>query len=410
MELPCRCTLPHARCEGRLTRISAYYTDDFAKRVCRAILEGMTNWHLHGEMQGNLGIPTRMVARETSCACQEVQHPKSGLKCHWCEMKDEKEKPLGLVGEDIDMEPLTQEEKERALKNIALIHRNSGHGPMEHLVKSLEARNTDPRIVELAKGYRCDVCQEMSRQVPRPRVSLEPLPPKWQVIQADNAHWTHPHSGERCQFSILVDEGCRFRIGKVMCTGEGRGVRAQDLLEFFQESWKPVFGKPDKLRLDPAGPWRSMEVTEYLDRNQIEMETIPAEAHWGISHVERCIQSTKHVMNRLVAQEPQISTKEALAEALRVGNEREVVRGYSPSQHALGRAPDSSGRFHKSVLDEAINRKFSLRATLFMRGGFKLEALRPPPEPGVSPGQPGCWQWKLDKLRRGCIDQGQWCG
>lgn len=33
-------------------------------------------------------------------------------------------------------------------------------------------------------------------------------------------------------------------------------------------------------------------------------------------------------------------------------NEKEVVRGYSPAQHALGRAPDAAGRFHDSELLE----------------------------------------------------------
>ena len=32
---------------------------------------------------------------------------------------------------------------------------------------------------------------------------------------------------------------------------------------------------------------------------------------------------------------PQITAAEALSEAIRVENEREVVRGYSPAQHAL---------------------------------------------------------------------------
>ena len=132
-------------------------------------------------------------------------------------MVNESEEPLSLVGinkGDNPEGPLTLEEKDKALKDIATIHRNTGHGPLEHLVRALEARKTDPRIVQLAREYRCDVCRECSRRVPRPQVSLEPLPPKWKVLQADNAYWIHPHSGERVQFTLLIDEGCRFRIGK----------------------------------------------------------------------------------------------------------------------------------------------------------------------------------------------------
>ena len=44
------------------------------------------------------------------------------------------------------------------------------------------------------------------------------------------------------------------------------------------------------------------------------------------------------------------SPEEALLEALRMENEREVVRGYSPAQYALGRAPDENGRFGDPLL------------------------------------------------------------
>ena len=57
-------------------------------------------------------------------------------------------------------------------------------------------------------------------------------------------------------------------------------------------------------------------------------------------------------MSVLAREEPSITPEEAFAEAIRVGNEKEVVRGYSPCQHALGRTPDATGRIHVSELDE----------------------------------------------------------
>ena len=95
----------------------------------------------------------------------------------------------------------------------------------------------------------------------------------------------------RVQFTLLIDEGCRFRIGKVMRKGPG-GVSGEQMIQFCQECWKPVFGKPHKLRVDPAGPWRSYLVDDYFSR--------------------------------------------------------EVVRGYSPAQHALGPSPDEGDLVRKS--------------------------------------------------------------
>ena len=354
MELPRRCDRPHIACEGNLTRMTAYYTDKMAKRVCSIILDGISNEGLWNELSGHSGIPRSRMPKAVTCSCNEVQHPRSPLKCNCCETQEEKENPLGMVGDEqmVPVEPLTEEEKAKALKNISIIHRNTGHGPVSHLVRALEARNTDPRIVELAKTFKCDICQETSRQVPRPRVSLEPLAPKWKVVQIDNAHWIHPVALERCEFTIMVDEGRRFKIGKIMSHGSKSSVKGSDLIKFFLENWKPIFGKPDKVRADPAGPWRSFELASFFDSQQVELDHVPAEAHWGISHVERAVQSVKHMMSCLVKENPEITAGEALSEALRVSNEREVVRGYSPSQHALGRAPDAGGRFHDSELLE----------------------------------------------------------
>ena len=270
-------------------------------------------------------------------------------------MLEESQHPFSMAAEDDPMTglaPLNTEERNRYLRQIAGLHRNSGHSPVEHLVKALQARGSDPRLLELARSYQCPTCQEAKRMVPRPQVSLEPLPPKWKVVQADNAFWNHPTDGKKYQFTLMIDEGCRFRVGRVVETGRGKGINGQDLINVFQELWKPVFGLPDRLRVDPAGAWRSGQVADYMSSQNIELDTIPAEAHWQISHVERAIKCTKHIMTKLAMEDPEITAQEALAEALRTENEREIVRGYSPAQHALGRSPDSAGRFHPSGMKE----------------------------------------------------------
>ena len=223
---------------------------------------------------------------------------------------------------------------------------------MENLVRALRARNADPRIIELARNLKCSVCEESARRTPRPQATLEPLPPKWKVVQADSAYWTHPATHQQVQFILMVDEGCRFRVGQVIQGGSNRGVAGATMIRFFQEHWKPIFGKPDKFRVDPAGACRSRELEAYMDSQGIELDLVPAEAHWHISHVERAIGSVKHVMSVLAKEDPSITPEEAFAEAIRVGNEKEVVRGYSPCQHALGRTPDAAGRIHVSELDE----------------------------------------------------------
>ena len=346
MELPCTCTGAHVKCQGKLTKESAYYTDEFARKVCRALLHEVSWQGLTAELMGENGGPKQFCGHMMSCTCSEIQHPKSDLKCHSCMSKTME---FSWVNDE-ELPPLTEAEKERCMKQLSMIHRNTGHGTVEHMVQALERRNTDPRIVELAKKFTCSVCHEQKRHVPRPRVHLEPLPPKWQSLQADVAYWKHPGDNKMYQILVMIDEGCRFRMAQV--TNEGRGIKGSDMIDFFQRHWKPVFGCPDKIRVDPAGPLRSEEVTNYFSNLGVEVDLIPAEAHWQNSHAERAIQSTKHVMQRLLTADPGLSVHEALSEAIRVENEREIVRGYSPAQHALGRSPDHSGKLHVSTIQD----------------------------------------------------------
>lgn len=91
MDLPCKCNQPHVPCQGALTRRSAYYTDDFARRVCRAIWEGLSWQELSDELVGNTRFPGQFTPKENSCCCAEVRHPKSELACHVCDPGNPKE-------------------------------------------------------------------------------------------------------------------------------------------------------------------------------------------------------------------------------------------------------------------------------------------------------------------------------
>ena len=49
-------------------------------------------------------------------------------------------------------------------------------------------------------------------------------------------------------------------------------------------------------------------------------------------------------MQKLCMSDESISSEEALSTAVRTFNQRDVIRGFSPVQHALGRTPDETGR------------------------------------------------------------------
>ena len=67
---------------------------------------------------------------------------------------------------------------------------------------------------------------------------------------------------------------------------------------------------------------------------------VPAEAHWRFGVCEQAVQGLKEIMNRLATEDGEITATEALNTAVRVFNEPEIIRGFSPVQHALGKSAD----------------------------------------------------------------------
>eukprot|EP00435_Cladocopium_sp_Y103_P048422 s1300_g14.t1 len=229
-------------------------------------------------------------------------------------------------------------------KKLHLLHSATGHGPVRHMIQALRRRGVHKTVLEEAERFECSVCKERQRPKPRPRSSFEPLPPKWSTVAADMGTWEHPQTGKSHQFLLVIDEGSRFRIGRVLGEGRKYHVGASQFLETFQECWIQYFGLPDTLRLDPDGTFRSKAVEEYCDRHQIFLDVIPGEAHWKLGTCENAVKGVKELMTRVALDSPEVTTVEALAEATRTFNDREMVRGFSPLQHALGRAPDPTGR------------------------------------------------------------------
>ena len=140
---------------------------------------------------------------------------------------------------------------------------------------------------------------------------------------------------------LIIDEGSRFRIARILTQGSKQQPSAAMCLDYLQEGWAQVFGKPEVLRLDAAGAFRSQTVES---RHSIFFDLVPADAHWQIGVCEQAIKGVKHVMERLCAEDEHLSSKEALSLAIETFNNREQIRGYTPIQHAFGRNPDVTGR------------------------------------------------------------------
>ena len=235
-------------------------------------------------------------------------------------------------------------EHEAIKRKLYLLHAATGHGSVRHMVDALKRRNAKPLVIQLAKEFKCSVCQEKCKVQPKQVASLEPLPPKFHTISADIGHWQHPGTKEHQNFMVILDEGSRFRIARVLTRGQKQAPNGATCTNYLAEGWFQIFGKPKSLRLDPAGSFRGEHMSGFCDRHGIFLDIIPGEAHWQIGATEQAVQGLKQLMDKLAATDPEISADECLSIAVSTFNQREMVRGFSPVQHVLGQGPDQTGR------------------------------------------------------------------
>ena len=313
-------------------------------------------WHGSQEWIGNRITVTAFVSRGvyhlSSEEYRSLNHhgfnspPRKQPMSHTHSEKQQESMAAETSSSSREPKPRTpKQEEEHILRQLHLLHAATGHGSVRTMIDTLKRRGASPKVLEIAGKFKCSACQERGQPPPRNLSSLDVLPPKWKTVSMDVGHWTHPRSGEQVQFVVVIDEGSRFRIARILTTGSKQQPNAAQCLDYLQEGWTQVFGKPEVLRLDPAGAFRSRAVEAYCDRRSIFLDLVPADAHWQIGVCEQAIKGIKHVMDRLIAEDDQLSSKEALSLSVETFNNREQIRGYTPVQHAFGRNPDVTGRF-----------------------------------------------------------------
>ena len=100
--------------------------------------------------------------------------------------------------------------------------------------------------------------------------------------------------------------------GTSAATKGSQATHPQTCSDFYLEQWSAVLEKPKRIRVDSEGSWMSEAAASFFGKESV-LSRFP-EAHWQTG-----------------------------------SNAREDVRGFSPRQHALGRAPDLDGILHTRI-------------------------------------------------------------
>ena len=245
------------------------------------------------------------------------------------------------------MEPSEREEIERKIQHL---HRSTGHGSMESLVRALERRGTAQKVLQVARSWKCPTCAERKRQDPRRFATFETSAAKGEMIEIDIATWCHPVTKEKHSVIVMVDVGSRFSVGKVV-----PGSSWEELRGAMEELWFPYFGMPKTVRADPGGGWLNKNADAYFAERDVYFELIPGEAHWKIGIVEQSIKTLKGMMEKLTTDFPTMELKEAVSQSLWTMNNRDLFRGYSPMQYVMSRSPDLCGHMFESDRERPIH-------------------------------------------------------
>ena len=356
LERRCKCppNYKHAKCEGGNAGMTAYYTPEMVKLVCQGIFREMTTQLLQRELEGRSCLPSRF-GEGGFCVCHDLKQHDSHVTCGFC-CQGESDIGNHQQGEAMMQSHLKGDVGDHEInKKLYLLHAATGHCSTRHMVQSLQRRGVSKRILDMAKNFKCSICDESKRVNHKNVASLESIPPKLSNVSADGGKWFHPGTQEEYEFALVIDEGSRFRVARIMTQGKKQTMNAAQFLDYFHEGWVQYFGCPNVLRLDPSGAFRSLAVERFCDEKGVFLDVIPGEAHWKNGICEKAIDSVKTVMTKLAQADHTISAAEALSEAIRTCNQRELIRGYSPTQHVLGRAPDETGRFVHSLTGQQVD-------------------------------------------------------
>lgn len=228
MALKCTTNHVHGRCEGNKSRRqTAFYTPAFAKRVIEFLRAGescveVTLELFDGEIgQGFVGSATMVDHQD--------EKPQDGISSDFCFI-------------------MSPEERHQTMLRLKRIHTATGHCSKEYLIRALRKRSAKPDVIEMAKHFRCAVCEEQVRPQPRKRANLEELPTKRSRVQGDAGTWVDPETKEAHHFLIFVDEGSRLRVGTMLRPGRKMSLSGEDLTNFYETpNGNPCLGDPPPL-------------------------------------------------------------------------------------------------------------------------------------------------------------------
>ncbi len=197
---------------------------------------------------------------------------------------------------DLYAEELTEKQQQDVAEYLKRCHKNLGHPSGHCMVRMLQDAKAHPLVIKAARDFRCDECEHRKQPLPRMPATTLVIAPR-AVSAWDAFNWVHPVHNQRCLCAMFADEGSRgYAVSTLREGGLGGnlgGVTWPMVRAAFLSRWLPYYGRPQLIRLDPAGAFRAIEFKKNMESFGLNVDRQPGEAHWRMGICERLIQLHK---------------------------------------------------------------------------------------------------------------------
>ena len=285
------------------------------------------------------------------------------------------------------------------LRKIRVLHSNLGHPSSTALVRLLKQAGAPEEVIQIAQTFECDVCRQRGRRASTIPSAIPAVTSPWEVISVDTFWWNSPHKGrqgkpvQHCVGISFLDECTNFHVVSVVRVDENKtpsSLTADDFRKSFTSVWLKHFPKPQHLRYDCEGFFRSLNLQKWLESQGIHLQPIAGEAAWQLGKQSRHLETLKENANLLSLElGAEVDCREVFDLCTAAKNELHIHKGFSPNQWSFGQHKDriesylqngdvltiQSGREHDVHFEETLQRRNEARV-VFLRNDARKRIQR----------------------------------
>ena len=235
----------------------------------------------------------------------------------------------------------------RALQVVTKLHRQLGHPGTERFVRALKDANMNDSIIQCARSFKCDICQEHGPKKLDNPASLPQAQHFNELLEADVFHLKWDENGGKQRVLAILDVYSRYEVNTLV-DRETEEIE----LKVLEEQWIQVFGPPKRFRTDSSGAHMSQKYLDFFDKYNIKLLLVPKDSHSRMGTVERLHAVRRLQLLKLKKEIPDISLSDAIRICCQQRNRLRSVQGSSPCQIVFGHNP-----FGEGLLDEPLDER-----------------------------------------------------